>query len=54
MKQSYSAGQIVAKRGVYNLCDRNGVEYTGLQIKLKEGDVFPPTEKDGQYYYFAD
>jgi len=53
-QQSYTAGSIVHKSGTYQLCDRNGIAYTGLNIQLNAGDIFPPADKDGQYYYLCE
>ncbi|MDR1138351.1 MAG: hypothetical protein LBK70_00525 [Clostridiales bacterium] len=54
MRQTYSQGQIVDSDSTFGICDTNGVEYTGISIQLKQGDIFPPTEKDGQLYFILD
>ena len=54
MAQEFKSGQVVQKSGTYTLCDKNGVEFTGLEIILKAGDIFPPPEKDGQYYFLSE
>jgi len=46
----FNSGDIVESSGVYTIVDKNGMEYIGIEIRLEEGNIFPPTEKDGQVY----
>lgn len=46
----YRFGDIVPQKGNYTIVDKNGTEYIGMDISLDEGQIFPPTEKDGQGY----
>ncbi|MDR3021407.1 MAG: hypothetical protein LBU60_01835 [Clostridiales bacterium] len=47
----FKSGEVVNTSGSYGMVDKNGVEFIGICINLKEGDIFPPTEKD-DYEYF--
>jgi hypothetical protein len=54
MRRTYNSGQIVDSSSTFGICDPNGVEYTGISIQLKQGDIFPPTERDGRLYFVLD
>lgn len=47
--KSWKPGEKATKSGTYSLVNSNGKK-TGLTVKVKSGDHFPPADKDGQIY----
>ena len=49
MRQSWKPGEKATESGSYDLINSNGSK-TGLSVKVKSDDRFPPADKDGQKY----